>query len=308
MPASDSNLYIDKIKLPDNSIHLIRDTSAHEKISSLSNYSEFLGIVSTDTPLEDGSTARVIIINNKGSVTASTGAIVIQDQQEFIFNGTSWSLFGDLSAAGPLGQLAYTSTARGSFIPEGIIETQTGTISFNGNCTPEGEINLQFSSSEMPINIISNISDISETVNYCEYIPTGFITSTINHTVETASVLTSVIGNELVSNIEVEVLSSSPTINYTTVTGHNLILHSLLPRVTNTINSITSIPVISSISASITSVFQGDQIYITPISITIPVSATFSGTTSNITVTGTIINDITFTGTAGTIVVSAVMP
>lgn len=54
----------------------------------------------TSTPLVDGSTDKVIIIDNKEHV-AKAGCVVLYDDKEYIFNGNKWDEFGyptDLSA------------------------------------------------------------------------------------------------------------------------------------------------------------------------------------------------------------------
>ena len=59
------------------------------------------------------------------SITAVTGNIVTVGSTapaaEFIYNGTTWQEFGDLSA---LGDLAYVDTAEGSYTPAGSVSTR----------------------------------------------------------------------------------------------------------------------------------------------------------------------------------------
>ena len=57
----------------------------------------------TTTELYDGSTANPIVIDGV-SVTAKRNDIAFYGESEFMFNGTAWSAFGDLSG---LGDLAY---------------------------------------------------------------------------------------------------------------------------------------------------------------------------------------------------------
>ena len=76
----------------------------------------------TTTELTDGSTVNPITIDGK-SVTAKNGDIAFYQQSEFMFNGTTWSQFGDLSG---LGDLAYKDAASGSYTPTGSVSvTQT---------------------------------------------------------------------------------------------------------------------------------------------------------------------------------------
>ena len=71
-----------------------RMTSAEDAISALEQFDTYLGI--TTTELTDGSTTNPIVIAGE-SVTAVAGNIVIYGSKEFIFNGTRWQEFGDLS-------------------------------------------------------------------------------------------------------------------------------------------------------------------------------------------------------------------
>lgn len=66
----------------------------------------------TTTPLTDGATTNPITVHGD-SVTAKNGDIAIYQQQEFIFDGTYWNAFGDMSG---LGDLAYKDTATGTAI------------------------------------------------------------------------------------------------------------------------------------------------------------------------------------------------
>ena len=75
-------------------------------IAELGGFTNYLGV--TTTNLSDGSTTNPITIGGS-SVTAQSGDIVTtsSDHKEYIFNGTIWQQFGDLSA---LGDLAYINT------------------------------------------------------------------------------------------------------------------------------------------------------------------------------------------------------
>jgi hypothetical protein len=100
-----ANLYISKVKLANGNEYLLKDTEARELISGLSSATHFLGV--TTTALTDGAETSTISISGSNH-TAVTGDIVIYGSSEFIYNGTSWALFGDLSS---LGNLAYKNIA-----------------------------------------------------------------------------------------------------------------------------------------------------------------------------------------------------
>lgn len=96
----------------------IKDAAARAAIAELESYSDYLGV--TTTELTDGATTNPITVNGE-SVTAEKGNIANYGSKEFIFNGTAWQEFGDMSAIGALG---YADEAEGSYTPAG---TVTGT-------------------------------------------------------------------------------------------------------------------------------------------------------------------------------------
>lgn len=136
---------ISTITLPSGTTYNFKDAYARDQIEALEAYSEYLGV--TTTELTDGSTTNPITIGGE-SVTAKKGDIVNYGSKEYIFNGTAWQEFGDLSA---LGSLAYKNSASGSFTPSGTVSqpTFTGTSSTvtisaadntNGNYQPKGTV------------------------------------------------------------------------------------------------------------------------------------------------------------------------
>lgn len=137
--------YITQIKLPSGSVYDIKDQGARDLIDDLSGYTSYLGV--TTTALTDGATTNPITIDSK-SVTAKTGNIVNYGSKEFIFNGTAWQEFGDMSG---LGALAFKDNASGSYKPEGTVSqptftgsastvTVTATDNTNGNYQPAGTV------------------------------------------------------------------------------------------------------------------------------------------------------------------------
>ena len=108
---------ISQITLPSGTTYDIKDAQARSAKG-------WIGI--TTTQLSDGDTTNPIQINNV-SVTAVAGDIVgvSGSDAEFIFNGTAWQEFGDLS---DLKALAYKDTASGSFTPDGTISKPNVTV------------------------------------------------------------------------------------------------------------------------------------------------------------------------------------
>ncbi|MBQ9006114.1 MAG: hypothetical protein IJ092_07040 [Atopobiaceae bacterium] len=99
---------ISKITLPTGTTYDIKDATARSLIDQMSGYTDFLGV--TTTALTDGATTNPITVAGE-SVTAKKGNIATYGSSEFIFNGTAWQAFGDLSG---LGALAYKDSASGS--------------------------------------------------------------------------------------------------------------------------------------------------------------------------------------------------
>ena len=99
---------ISQITLPSGTTYDIKDAQARQA-------TKWLGI--TTTALTDGATTNPIVISGN-SVTAVAGNITSYDETEFIFNGTKWQEFGNLSG---LGALAYKDSASGSFTPAGTV-------------------------------------------------------------------------------------------------------------------------------------------------------------------------------------------
>lgn len=116
------NLQLKTVTLPSGDTYDIVDAGARELIAALEEYTDYLGV--TTTPLEDGSSTNPITIDGE-SVTAETGNIVNYGSKEFIFNGSVWQEFGDLSG---LGDLAFEDSAEGTFTPQGTVSKPNVTL------------------------------------------------------------------------------------------------------------------------------------------------------------------------------------
>ena len=132
---------LSKITLPSGTTYNLKDQGARDLIDALTGYTKFLGV--TTTAISDGSTTNPVTIGGQ-SVTAETGDIVTYGSGEFIWNGSQWQAFGDLSA---LGDLAYQDSASGTFTPHGSVSLTSGnttaTVSKTtgtATYTPEGSV------------------------------------------------------------------------------------------------------------------------------------------------------------------------
>lgn len=106
--------YLFKVTLPSGSEFWVQDYEAREMIAALQSYTNYLGV--TTTELVDNVTTSPTITIAGESVTAKKGEIANYGSAEFIYNGSVWQEFGDLSA---LGALAFEDSATGSFTPAG---------------------------------------------------------------------------------------------------------------------------------------------------------------------------------------------
>lgn len=103
---------ISQITLPSGTTYDIKDAQARSA-------KRWLGI--TTTALTDGSTTNPITINGE-SVTATAGDETAYGDSEFIWNGSAWQEYGNLS---DLGTLAYQNSASGTFTPQGSVSAPT---------------------------------------------------------------------------------------------------------------------------------------------------------------------------------------
>ena len=113
---------ISKITLPSGTTYDLKDATARAAIDALSGYVTYAGV--TTTALSDGSTTNPVVINGQ-NVTATTGTIVTYGNKEFVWNGSAWQEFGDLSA---LGAMANADTASGSYTPAGSVNLTNGNV------------------------------------------------------------------------------------------------------------------------------------------------------------------------------------
>lgn len=181
MPDTEK-LYISKVTLPSGNIYYVKDEEAREQLETLSKYTKFLGV--TTTELEDGITTNPITINEE-SVTAENGNIVIYESKEFIFNGTAWAEFGDLSGlVDELGNFAYIDSISSTYTPSGTITAPSFTgksVDVTISSQVSGDISATFTGSESTIVVKGEVASqdivISGTAGTATYTPEGEITA-----------------------------------------------------------------------------------------------------------------------------------
>lgn len=179
---------IKKITLPTGTTYDIVDQGARDLIDEMSGYTDFLGV--TTTALTDGATTNPIKINNV-DVTAKKGNIVTYGSAEFIFNGTAWQLFGDLSG---LGDLAFKDSASGTVaVPKTYTTTVTpsttskyvASSATGGGSATKGNVTVSKASSGTATYTPQGSNASSSVSGSCTVTPSGSIsvgTGTANYT------------------------------------------------------------------------------------------------------------------------------
>ena len=121
---------ISKITLPSGTTYDIKDATARAAIGGA-----IIIRGTTTTALTDGATTNPITIDNE-SYTAVANDAVFYANKEFVFDGTKWHEFGDMTG---LGALATKDSASGSYTPAGTIAVNAASGS-GTSYTPEGSV------------------------------------------------------------------------------------------------------------------------------------------------------------------------
>ena len=110
---------ISKITLPSGITYDIKDATAR---ATAAGGIQLKG--TTSTALTDEATTNPITIGGN-SYTAQANDAVFYGKAEFVFDGTAWHEFGDMSG---LGSLAVKNSASGLYTPAGSVSTPTITV------------------------------------------------------------------------------------------------------------------------------------------------------------------------------------
>ena len=172
--------YISSITLPgSNNTYYLKDSEAREIIANLNSYTKYLGV--TTSNITDGSTTNPVIISGV-DVTATNGDIVNKGSKEYIWNGSSWQEFGDMSG---LGELAFKDEASDTYTPAGTVTQPTftgaakyvhlnkGTATSTGTFTPTGTISATFTGESTEGNIEVSAPSVLTTVDIEAYDTNG---------------------------------------------------------------------------------------------------------------------------------------
>lgn len=250
---------ISKIKLPSGNVYDIVDAGARELIEALSGSTAFLGV--TTTPLVDDSTTNPIVIDGN-NVTAKNGNIVIYSKGEFIFNGTKWVEFGDLSSLGALASKDTVTLSKGSgtnVLGTGATFTApASSVSFSGGTTDKAlGIDTTFSVTQPTITVTPSTTNIKATASGTAVGANGTaaaITGFGAHETETfVKSVTAETSNKLVTTT-VPNVTGNTNVSIPNVTGNTSVS---IPNVTSNVTKAFSINMGSGTDAT-TLIFSGD--------------------------------------------------
>lgn len=313
-----SNPVLSQITLPSGTTYDIKDAQARADIAAISGAIAggvtFMG--ETLTPIEDGSTTTQIILKGGGSaVTAIKGWLVVYGSKEFIFDGTQWLEMGD---TGGLKALAYKDNASASYTPAGTVSQPTFTGSSSsvtvsveadadGNYTPAGTVSQPTFSGDATTStgtftpsgsVTLTNSNQTATVSAAEsgdatYTPAGSVSAPAISVASAGS--TATIKNPTAATVATAVNAVAPggtapsnAITYYSVSGETLSLYQLGYTTGDSITTenVTVKTGDASYSASAPS-FTGTGARLVTGNISVPSSASFSGTEGSISVSGT---------------------
>lgn len=327
------NPVLSQITLPSGTTYDLKDAQARADIvsiwSAISGGVTFLGV--TTTQISDGDTTNPIIIDGQ-SITATKGAIVVyisgNTSNEYLWDGTHWNGIGDMTV---FGALAYKSSATATYTPVGTVSQPTFTGSSSsvtltieadasGNYTPAGTVSQPtFTGSSTTStgtftpsgSVTLTNSNQTATVapapsGEATYTPAGSVSApTIS--VDSAGATTT-IKNPTAATVATAVNAVAPggtapsnAITYYSVSGETLSLYQLGYTTGDSITTenVTVKTGDASYTASAPS-FTGTGARLVTDNISVPSSASFSGTEGNISVSGTptgTVSQPTFSGT-----------
>lgn len=174
------NPTIDKLRLPSGNTYDLVDSGARDLIAALSGSTRYLGV--TTTALTDGSRINPITVDGQ-SVTVTTGNIVIYQKEEFIWDGTKWNAFGDLSTLGKLATKDNVTVYKGA--GDMVLgEDTTFTVS-KPNITMTGSLSDNFvksypgTTSKLVTDTVPNVTSVGSASTWAFQMGTGSDATTL---------------------------------------------------------------------------------------------------------------------------------
>ena len=322
---------ISKITLPSGTTYDIKDATARSQIEALTGGDSVIFIGVSSVELTDGGNQTPKV--NGENKTPATGQLFFYGTQEFIYGPDSkWHALGSLDT---LGDLAYKNTATGTYNTVNSVEVTTNTTtnktatvspaaSGSATYTPDGSISgitwagtsttstgkftpsgsVNFTNSNKTATVSTATINAS---NPKTYTPAGSVSAPTISVATAGS--TTTIKNPTSQTVAKTVVAAAPgatapanAITYYSVSNETLSLYQLGYTTGDSITT-TNITVKdgdASYSAS-TPTFTGTDVRLVTGNISVPTSASFSGTEDDISVSGvpsgSITNQGTFTGT-----------
>ena len=252
-----SNPLISQVTLPSGQTYDIKDSQARADIVDIRRIIaggvHYIGAVA-DAPahqISDGDTTKDITVkdgtSSTKSVTAVSGDIVTQGNDEFIFDGTAWRAFGNITG---LKAFAFADTGTASYTPAGTVSkptftgssssvTITATTSASGNYTPAGTVSQPtFTGSSSTVTITATDSSSGN------YTPKG----TVSQPTFTGTSFTSTGSVDIPTSAETTLTTTSTTLAVSkassgtaTYTPQGSVSGTAVTLNTTSVNSITAV-------------------------------------------------------------------
>lgn len=321
--------YISQITLPSGSVYDIKDAWARTQIEAITGGSAIVFKGVSSTPMTDGGNQNPTI-DGSPVTTKSTGDLYFYGQEEFIYGDDSkWHSLGPQLQN--LGALAYKDSATGNFTPAGTVSqptftgaqgtvTITATNNASGNYTPSGTISggtftgtsSTFTGDFTPAGTV-NLTNTNKTAavkpatsGTTTYTPDGTISTPVI-SVSTAGTTAQVKQVSGITNMVNALAVAAPgatapanAITYYNVVDENLSLYQI--GATKAAPCSTANVTVKTGDASYTSStpdFTGTGVRLVTDNISVPSSASFSGTQDSISVSGTpngSVSNLSFSG------------
>ena len=303
---------ISKITLPSGTTYDIKDATARSQIQALTGGDAVVFIGISTTALTDGGNETPTVGGE--TVTPATGQLFFYSTQEFIYGSDSkWHALGSLDS---LGSLAYKNSATGTVTATGTVSqpsftgssssvTITSEASDSGNYTPAGSVSFTNANQTATVSA-ANSGDAT-------YTPAGNVAAP---TISVSSAgATDTIKNPTAVTVAKTVVAAAPgatapsnNLTYYSVSNETLSLYQLGYTTGDSIT--TSNVTVKTGDASYTAsapAFTGTGARLVTSNISVPSSASFSGTKVQLSGTTTAAGTVsqpTFSGDEKTVTVS----
>lgn len=324
---------ISKIKLPSGTEYNIKDATARAAIEAITGGDAVVFIGVSSTAITDGGSQTPTISGWSGTI--ASGNLVFYGSQEYIYgNDDKWHALGDLST---LGALAQKDSASATYTPAGTVSqptftgssssvTITSTANNSGNYQPAGTVSqptfsgdsLTSTGSFTPegsVTVLTNTTEnktatVSSTSGTATYTPAGNVAApaiSVKTAGTTNSTLKPVTAKTVVDGLSAAApgaTAPSGSVTYYSVSDETLSLYQLGVSTTDSVTLGSAVTVKTGDAAyeATAPTFTGAGVRLVTGDIAVPntYTATFSGTSGSVSVSGTpsgTVSQPTFSGT-----------